>query len=172
MEFIPQQSKEAADVPYFEDARAEGGWKGQATQKSVKHLKSEITEAISRLGGMVIGIQEGTFADGKRKRDGLRLFYNMGDLNGVMRQGQIDVAALPVRRDNHRQQAIRMALFMLRDALDGLWFLQQFSPGYAALMPFMLVENGKTVTQLWSEQGAFTKLLPRGVEFVDGEVIG
>lgn len=65
-----------------------------------------------------------------------------------------------------------MALYMLRQGLSGLWFLQQLSPGYAALMPWMLTsgKNGeKTITQLWSESQSFSNLLPPGnAEFVEG----
>ncbi len=64
-----------------------------------------------------------------------------------------------------------MALYMLRNALDGNWFLQQLSPGFAPLLPWMLEEkSGKTITQLWSESVSIGNLLPvPGDEFVEGE---
>jgi hypothetical protein len=66
-----------------------------------------------------------------------------------------------------------MALYMLRDVFNGLWFLQQLSPGYAALMPFMIAdEHGHTVSQLWAESAVMKRLLPPpGADFTDGEVI-
>lgn len=170
MDFIPQQPKKAADVPYYEDTRAEGGWQGQGTGKQLKTLRAEVAEVITRLGGNLVGIQEGQFVDGKRKRDGCRIAYLQEGEGGEMQKGLIDVAALPVRRESNREKSIKMMLFMLRDALNGLWFLQQLSPGYAALMPFMLVDGERNVTQVWSQAGKVSLLLPSPVdEFVDGE---
>jgi hypothetical protein len=55
-----------------------------------------------------------------------------------------------------------MSLYMLRTALDGTWFLQQLSPGYAPLMPWMLVDGEHTITQLWQESSIMRNLLPPG----------
>lgn len=52
--FIPDQPKKAADVPYFDDVSSDAGWQGQATTKSIETLKSEIVQAVCRLGGLVI----------------------------------------------------------------------------------------------------------------------
>lgn len=168
MNFIPDTPKQEKKVPYFEDAREVDGWRGQTTTKSIKRLQAEITDAVSRLGGMVTGFQRGKFEE----RDGYRITYNLDTGNGFSR-GQIDVAALPVRsrwNEQKKDKSLRMALYMLRDALNGTWFLQQLSPGYAPLMPWMLVQDGKTITQLWAESSEMKNLLPPPEEFVDGDV--
>jgi hypothetical protein len=97
-----------------------------------------------------------------------------------MFRGRIDIASLPVK-DNYRlrrslnarkDRSLKMALYMLRTALDGTWFLQQLSPGYAPLMPWMLMEGSgdKTITQLWSESAAMRNLLPPGQgDFIEAE---
>jgi hypothetical protein len=64
-----------------------------------------------------------------------------------------------------------MALYMIRKALEGTWFLQKLSPGYAPLMPWMLTAKGKTIIQVWSEQVFLENLLPSGEEFVEGEIV-
>ena len=176
MEFVPQEA-EAKSVPYFDDVKSDDGWQGHATSKSVKKLKQEVTEAIARLGGMVTGFKEGAYVTSKGKRQGFQVWYVIENDNGMMSRGKIDVAALPVKHsyrarssmEKRQERSLKMALYMLRTALNGTWFLQQLSPGYAPLMPWLLDEkSGKTVTQLWSEQSSF--LLPEGSgEFIDGD---
>ena len=60
---------------------------------------------------------------------------------------------------------------MFRNAMDGLWFLQQLSPGYSGLIPWMLPEGSdETLTQLWSKTAMMDNLLPRGDgDFVEGK---
>ena len=53
---------------------------------------------------------------------------------------------------------------------NGLWVLEQLSPGYAPLMPFLLVDKEHTVSQLYSEGTAMTNLLPANAEFIEGKV--
>ena len=166
--FIPETPKEARDVPYFDDVSKDAGWQGHTTSKSVETLKSEIMSAIRRLGGLVTGFQKGCFGIGDRNRDGFRLNYVIEAPNGNMFPGRIDIAALPVKDDykhqrsyeTRREQSLKMALYMLKTALDGTWFLQQLSPGYSALMPWMIGKDEKTISQLWGESAIMKNLLP------------
>lgn len=183
MVFIPEQFKyeSAAEVPYFDDVTSEGGWRGHTTGKSVDALKSEIIVCITRLGGLVAGFQRGVFQILDRRREGYRIHYVVERPDGSAWRGRLDVAALPVRDgyrlrrscDRRKEQSLKMALYMLREALDGTWFLQQLSPGYAPLMPWMLEEqSGRTFTQLWTESMFSTRLLPEPegeTEMVDAE---
>lgn len=179
MNFIPDQPKTVQDVPFYEDVTASGGWQGHSTSKSVSSLKSEITASISRLGGLVTGFQRGTFEISEHAREGFQIHYVIEQPDGGMMRGRLDVAALPVRKstrlrrsyETRRNKSLRMALYMLRNALDGTWFLQQLSPGYAPLMPWMIEANsGKSLTQLWSESAAMKQLLPSsGGDFVEGD---
>jgi hypothetical protein len=180
MNFVPEQPKDIQQVPYFDDVTKEAGWQGQATEKNIATLQSEIIVAIGRLGGLVTGFQKGTFDTGKVKREGFRIHYAVEASDGSHVPGRIDIAALPVRPDTtrsnsidrRRQASLKMALYMLRMALDGTWFLQQLSPGYAALVPFMLGQGDKTLSQMWSESPIMNRLLPPGEEeFIDGEIV-
>jgi hypothetical protein len=181
--FIPEQPKIVSEVPYFDDVTSDAGWQGYSTTKSMETLKSEIVQAVSRLGGIVNGFQKGKFLIGDQHREGFRVFYTIESGNGQMIPGRIDIAALPVKRSNsyrkhssyekRLESSLKMALYMLRNSFDGLWFLQQLSPGFAPLMPFMLTKNDLTVSQLWSESSIMNNLLPPAdSDFVDGEVIG
>ena len=180
MEFIPENSQTATvDIPYYDDVKVEDGWQGHTTAKSIATLKLEITLCLSRLGGMVLSFQQGKYIIGDKRRDGFQIHYTVEQANGLLHQGKLDIAALPVR-ENYRLQrtlqkrkdnSLKMALYMARKALEGTWFLQKLSPGYAPLMPWMLASNGKTITQLWSEQVFLENLLPSGEEFIEGEVV-
>jgi hypothetical protein len=179
MNFIPETPKEAKRVPYYEEATATNGWQGQSTTKSIMALQSEITQAISRLGGMVTAFQKGNFQTDLGDRPGYRVHYFVEAADGRQVLGRIDIAALPINpnlghradKEKHRESSLKMALYMLRQALDGTWFLQQLSPGYSALVPFMLGPGDKTISELWAE-GPMSNLLPPGEDsdFVEGEV--
>lgn len=178
MNFIPEQASESQSVPYFDDVTKEAGWQGQATTKSIKTLQAEIIESISRLGGLVINFQRGSF-QAEASRDGFRIHYVVQATDGRQVPGRIDIAALPIKtdwslrrsEDKRRDQSLKMALYMLRMGLDGTWFLQQLSPGYSALVPFMLGPGEKTLSQLWSESSIMNNLLPPGDgDFIDGQV--
>ena len=179
MNFIPEQPSESKHVPYYEDATKADGWQGQATDKTIKALQSEITQSISRLGGLVTGFQRGTFQSAEGDRDGFRIHYAIEAADGRQVPGRIDIAALPIDpsinwnradKNKHKEASLKMALYMLRVALDGTWFLQQLSPGYAALVPFMLGPGKKTISELWAESSIMNNLLPPGEEdFVEGE---
>ena len=179
MNFIPEQSKDSKRVPYYEDATKADGWQGQATDKTIKALQSEITQSISRLGGLVTGFQRGMFENEDGKRDGFRIHYAIEAADGRQVPGRIDIAALPIKPDlgpradinRHKELSLKMALYMLRVALDGTWFLQQLSPGYAALVPFMLGPGKKTISELWADSSIMNNLLPPGddEDFIEGE---
>lgn len=182
MAFIPETVHEEKRVPYYEEARAADGWQGQTTNKSIRQLQSEITQAITRLGGMVTSFQKGSFESEQGNRDGYRVHYFVEADDGRHVPGRIDVAALPIDpklghradRDAHRERSLKMALYMLRTALDGTWFLQQLSPGYAALVPFMIGPGKKTISELWAESQIMNRLLPppdEGFRNEDGDVV-
>jgi len=180
MNFIPEQPKALTNVPYFEDVSGDSGWQGQTTGKSVETLKSEITSAISRLGGMVVGFQKGVFQIEEIQREGFRVHYTIEAPDGKLIRGRWGIAALPIKKyrrsfrgtDRRQEQSLKMALYMLRDAINGLWFLQQLSPGYAPLMPFMLADKEHTISELWSKSPVMSRLLPPGEDsdFIEGEV--
>lgn len=175
MNFIPEQPKQSKSVPYFEDANRQEGWQGYSTTKSFERLKSEVTEAITRLGGFVSGFQQGTFKIENQDRLGFQIFYSIESAGGGFVPGRLDIAALPVKDkwdNNKKEKSLRMALYMLRVSLEGMWFFQHLSPGYAPLMPWMIADKkGRTVSQLWAESPVMSNLLPPPEsDFVEGEI--
>jgi len=180
MNFIPNTPKQSKKVPYFDDISSEGGWQGHATEKGLERLKTEIRTAIERLEGTVVEFVRGEFEIDGVTREGFQILYFIKKADGGMVRGRIDIAALPAKSDyrirasmeRRKDQSLRMALYMLKMALDGTWFLQQLSPGYAALMPWMLTDNNKTVSQMWAESSVMNNLLPPGdAEFVEADVV-
>lgn len=176
MNFIPEQPKAVVKVPYFDDVTEKDGWQGMATGKSIERLQDEIKSVIARLGGLVVSFQRGTFVTETQKREGYQLHYMLEGQDERMYPGRIDIAALPVKENYslqrslsiRREKSLKMALYMLRNALEGTWFLQQLSPGYAPLMPWMLADKTSTITELWARSAVMSNLLPAGEEFVEG----
>lgn len=170
MNFVPDQT-EAKKVPYFEDAKREDGWQGHTTTKTVERLKREIEKALLLLGGIVVGFQQGKFIVDGQKRQGFQVHYAVAGM-----PARLDIAALPVRDDlnsKKKEQSLKMALYMLVMGLNGAWLMQQLVPGYAPLIPMMLTEGGKTVSQLWTEGSNMGKLLPPPeTDWVDAEEVG
>lgn len=178
MDFIPEQQESSKEVPFYEDATSIDGWQGQSTEKTLERLKSDLVTSISRLGATVSAFQKGSFQAGDKKREGFRIFYTVESPTGKMIPGRIDIAALPVKNEYRTQRtygsrcekSLKMALFMLKISVDGLWFLQQLSPGFAGLMPFMLMDEKRTVSQVWMESRTMSNLLPPAdADFIDGE---
>lgn len=167
-------------MPWFDDVTSDAGWQGHATSKSIRQLQSEVTEALGRLGGMVMTFQRGKFQTDSREREGFRLHYTVSNANGEQWPGKVDIAALPVKPyagydkrkqrgfESRKEQSLKMALFMTRIALNGAWYLEQLSPGYAPLVPWMIADGEHTITELWSSNMQLA--LPAGDEdFVEGE---
>lgn len=169
MNFIPEQ-EEAKKVPYFEDAKREDGWQGHTTTKSLGRLKDEVKESLARLGGIVMNFQQGTFQIENQSRQGFQVFYAVEG-----RPAKLNIAALPVRdkwNTKKKEQSLKMALYMLEIGLNGAWFMQILSPGYAPLVPMMLSENGKTISELWAENSSMGKLLPAPEsDFIEAEEV-
>jgi hypothetical protein len=171
MTFIPDQPDRQEEAPYFEDVTKQSGWAGFATTKSISTLISEVTVALGRLGGVLTDIQSGTFLDEKtRKRPGYAISYFYKTYDGKQMVEKIEVEGLPMRNPsaNKEKQVRQMVLFLLRDTLEGYWYMQQLSPGFMALMPFMLTENGITFSQKFSQ--GLSLPAPVDNDTVDGEI--
>ena len=189
-DFKPKQAeKPASKVPYFDEATAANGWAGITTGKSIDTLKSDIIRAMSKLGGLVTGFQLGTWGTENTPREGYRIHYVIETPNGKTVPGFIDVAGLPIRpvqnndrrhrrtQEQKQEDALKAALWNVSECLDHMWKLQLLSPGFAALMPFMLVDKGTNLTQVWSTTSTMKNLLPMDEKFnpdngevIDGEV--
>jgi hypothetical protein len=137
----------------------------------------EVKESLSKLGGIVTSFQPGKFQSKEYERVGYRIHYVIETPSGEGAKGRLDIAALPVKKypyhtkEKREGNSLRMALYMLRIALDGPRFLQKLSPGYSALVPFMLGPGGKTISELWAQSTIMSNLLPPNMdaEFVEGD---
>jgi hypothetical protein len=172
-----KQEKKVDEVPFFEDADAANGWAGQSTGKSIETLKAEIIAHIGKLGGLVTGFEKGSFSG----RAGYRIHYAIETEKGQHVPGYIDVASLPLKpvktRYHYRNRvdpeatrmdkSMRMALYNVAMCLGSLWKLQRLSPGFAPLMPFMIMDRsgGRNLTQLWSETSVLKQLMPPKEDF-------
>ena len=162
--FIPESDKPEQELPFFEDVSQAAGWGGHTTRKGENELQSEIAAAIGRLGGMVTGWQRGKVGT----RDAYQMYYNVQRQSGELMRGRMLIAALPLKTkprqagfDAKKKQALKMALYNLRNQLEAAWRMQHLIPGYFALLPFMLHEGvGKTFTEMWVENTDLKNLLP------------
>lgn len=171
--FTPDK-QEAIKVPFFNEATASKGWAGHGTGKGDKTLKREIHAAMERLGGMITGFVKGTYHIHGQKRHGYEIHFVLDTPGTDIVKGKIDIAALPVKDskrypyeppESTEKQSLRMALYMARDYLMGLWHIQQLSPGSHTLMPFMIDnKTKKTYSQLFSEGVDANHLLGSGFE--------
>ena len=172
MPFVPDATP-AKDVPFFENASTkDGGWQGHSSRSSVETLKREVQISLGRLGGSGVVIQAGRFEIGDKERLGFQISYLLSNGDQVMKS-RLNIAALPLRKHTTTKanKTLKMALYMLRMALDGAWFLEQLSPGYAALIPWMLAPGAdKTITEIWTQNTEIGLLLPPGeADFIEGE---
>lgn len=183
MDFTPDKdSGPTIDVPYFDEARSQDGWQGQGTTVSYDRLKSDVTNALARLGGVVGAIQRGAYQIGKVSRPGVQIQYSVEGPNNQMVYGRLDIAALPIKEPKRRANwqavqrsredaALRMALYNVVEALRAQWVLKQLNPGYIPLMPWLLAKGNATLSELYAASG-FTKALmpPKPDKFtVEGE---
>jgi len=173
MQFIPNNDqKPTIDVPYFDEARSADGWQGHTTTLSYDRLKSDVTNAIARLGGVVHSFQQGTYEIEKKVRMGVQIHYSIEGPNKQMIYGRLDIAALPVkepkRRSNWRgtktnweEASLRMAMFNVVQVLKAQWILKQMNPDYVPLMPWLLNDKGRTITELYTSAGMGNLALPK-----------
>lgn len=172
MDFRPDDNQgPQLDVPYYDEARSADGWQGQVTSLSVETLKSHVTQAMSRLGGVVHSFQRGVYLIGGMERAGVQIHYAIEGPGGKLAYGRMDIAALPVKEAARRRgqmatmarrqdAALRMALYNVAQALRAQWVLKQLNPSYIPLMPWLLAKGNKTVSQLYADTGYAKALMP------------
>lgn len=132
-------STELLQPPYFEDARADIA-PGYGTSISIDRLQAEIVKLLVRLGAGGIYFQSGRFEGVRSKPLAVRYGYVIR-FNVQGHPHQMQVAALPIRSETavRKQQALRQALFVVRDQLKAAVTAIVFAPGSTPLVPYMLV---------------------------------
>lgn len=168
MSFIPDdfEVKESA-VPWFEDATAELGIKGHYTKQGIDELKTAIKAAMSSLGGGVTSFMTGRFPT-KPPRYGYQIRFNYGN-----RKGKIEIAALPLKKPTpgKQKQALKQALYTVREMLESQFNSSKLVPGSAPLVPFMIDDQGRTLAEALAESAAIPLLSPPLEADENGEVV-
>ena len=164
MTFVPDKENGADEVPYLDDARSSEGWQGHTTKESFAKLKAQICSEIALLGGIVTRFIKGTYQINSKNRPGIQLIYEVTRSDGFIFNGKIDIAGLPWRapyggkkyhggyakvEESKRDLSLRMALYNVREALRAMRILQVLSPSYSPLIPWMLVNGDKTISETW-----------------------
>lgn len=183
MKFTPDTDNFQSEVPLLDEARAEDGWQGQGTKESITSLRAQISAEIGRLGGTVTRWMRGEYEIEGQARPGIQIEYQITNQSGSAFSGRIDVAGLPWKApyggnrshtsyklavENNKNKSLAMALYNVREALKAMRILQVLSPGYAALVPWMLVaETGKTIGEMWGIGNK--QLMAPGGEIVEAE---
>ena len=148
MTFIPEKpSSVEQHVPFYEDVTGKevpGRW----TTKPITQLQKEISQLLQRLNAALIAFIPGTHA-GSPKRYGYQITFK---LNGI--PGRVDIAALPMRLEHPKKKdrALAQALFLTRNWLEAEVHSSLYRPGAIALVPFLIGEGGKTVTEMLVER--------------------
>ncbi len=184
MKFIPdEETTQQEELPYYNEAKAEDGWQGMSTGKSLETLRAEISAEIGRMGGTMTGWIRGDYKmSDEEVRAGVEIGYQIVAGDGTIFKGRIAVAALPYERSTNRadsaklnrgraKKALRMGLYNVRESLKATRILEKLSPGYAGLMPWLLAgpEDDRTISEIWSDEGIGSRALPPPSE--DDEVV-
>ncbi len=171
--FTPEhQAQDKLNAPYFEDAKATDT-PGYTTSISEDRLQQQIADVLVKLGASAPIFIRGTFGEKPRKRYGYQIQFNFAG-----RPAQVSVAALPIRyeTDRKKSQALRHALFTVREMFKSQLAGRIMTPGYEPLAQLLLVPGtGRTVGELILIQEHLPRLnpsLPASVgDVVEGVVV-
>lgn len=141
------------DVPYFED-QSDQKIPGRGTEKSPEQLQTEVREMMTKLGAFRVIFTPGKFSDNP-VRYGYQMTFVIGDVPGRM-----DIAALPMRSEapGKKNKALAQALYLVRNWLEGEFFSQVYRPGSIPLLPYMVGNDNRTVTEVMVSTGAIPLL--------------
>ena len=160
--FTPTEAeRQEIEVPFIEDARADFA-PYYRSRKGIGEAKLDLSQALIKLGAIVMGIQEGKFGTGSTARYGYQVYYVYHNARGVFR-----VAGLPIKGNHTKAKIEQVKVQALLNAAD--WWksvLTQrvFSPGTDPLLMNLLVDGHRTVADYIREVGNLPKLLSDVVE--------
>ena len=146
VQFIPEPATTAArNIPYFEDSQ-DRKIPGRGTEKSADKLQQEIRQLMLELDAGNIVFSPGKFevSPGVPARYGWLMTFSANGLKGRM-----EIAALPMRRESpaKKDQALRQALYLVRNWLESEVFSVLYRPGAVPLIPFLIGTGNKTITE-------------------------
>lgn len=154
--FVPDQlHAQKMVIPFFDD-QSDEKIPGRGTKKTCEQLQQEIRELMLKLEAFSVMFTPGTFDD-KPKRYGYRMTFKLAGASG-----RIEIAALPIRTEtpNKKDRALAQALYLVRGWLESEAFSQVYRPGSVPLMPYLLDEKGRTVTEALQANGGIPLLMP------------
>lgn len=143
MQFIPDMPKTiTVTVPYFEDITAKDV-PGRAVEKTINFYQQRIVDLLLQLGAGAVVFFPGKYPTSP-ERYGFQIQFS---LNGV--PGRFDVAALPIRKETatKKDRALAQALYLVGNWLETEVYSAAYRPGAVALVPFLIGDGGKTVTE-------------------------
>jgi len=150
--FIPDQmSVQTPQVPYFEDSKLHEV-PGRGTEKSELQLQNEIRNLMVRLQAANVYFTVGKYYSGNGipDRHGYLMTFT---LNGI--PGRMEIAALPLRKetDARKRDALKQSLYLVRQWLEAEIMSVMYRPGAVPLVPYLIGQGDKTVTELLAERG-------------------
>lgn len=154
MQFVPDVNfKPSLEVPYLEDARASNS-AGHSTTKTQAALQREIISLMNDLGAQNVVFVPGTFPTSP-KRYGYLVTFNF-----VGVAGRIPIAGLPIRSEtsDRKDKALRQALYLFREYLQGEMNARIFRPGHVPLVPYLLGDGDQTVMEAIVSSGRLPDL--------------
>lgn len=153
VDFIPDKLEhQRQELPFFEDSQ-EAKVPGWRLTKSEQYYRDRVADLLARLGGGAVVFMPGEYP-GRPKRFGYRITFNV---NGI--PARLDVAALPFRHaatDKKKQAAMSQALFLVGNWLEAELHSWIYRPGVIPLVPFLIGEGDRTVTEALVE----SRMLP------------
>ena len=152
--FTPlKEQDDSIKVPFIEDARSDTAPYYSSTL-TVDRAKQEVLAVLGLLHATGYFV-EGDFQIGKLKRRGYVLHFLLGQA-----PGRLTVAGLPIYSSTPKKidQVRVQALLNLRDWLKGAITQQVFTPGANPLVPFLLVDGQRTMTEAIIQDGRMPML--------------
>jgi len=148
MTFIPNKKPTKPNIPYYEDTNGTLTPNYTTTRKP-QAVIAMIAEEMGQMGGIILGVDEGTFPIGNHKRLGFEVRFS---LDGSL--GKIRIAGLPIRNysDTKAEKVKSQALLTVHAMLQSARVSQLFSPDAHPLTPYLLVTDDKTVAQMFEEK--------------------
>lgn len=168
MTFIPApiEGRDLEYVPYFDDIYKSGsGIPGSSAKGSIEDYQMQIEALIRQLNATHVQFVQGHYpgqgdpsaGSGQVQPDryGYQILFR---LNG--NPGRIDVAALPIRRESRHKidRAKAQALFLVRDWLQSEVYSHLYRPGSITLIPYLIGDDGRTVTETLLQSKALPML--------------
>jgi hypothetical protein len=158
-QFVPDEDPvHTIKVPYLEEARSDIA-PYYRSEIPIDRAQREFEDNMTRIGATVQAIMPGKFlATGTQvERYGYVVRFQMYQRPGVMR-----IAALPIRSETKQRIMVarRQALLNLRDWVKAAITAQVFAPDSVPFMPFMLIDETRTIGDLMREQGYLALPIP------------